>query len=252
MSRVLTYINDNSLPCKTWLSAKNPSNFSISGDTFRWINSIGNSEYDFIQSNSSLHPTYTINGVSFSGEHKLFPVNTDIFTGVSSYSLIFITTGSLTSRNTLLNVSKVSPTKPSWMEEYYTESEISQQFSLVNVANTVGHEYTDVDTNYFATSRDIKYGITKLKIGSEGFIAYVNSDKGTVINNYPGHFFLGNSADSSHPFQGNLIDFLIFTPAISDVDIENLIVLLLADILSWNDLTVSDWEGIGVEWDEVE
>lgn len=254
MSRLSNYLDTNSLTtsAKVWLSGKDTSTIISDTSTFTWKNKLGEVDYDFLQSNASLHPVYSPPGVTFVDDDKLYPRVNDLFTAVSSYSIILISEGSdFSLENKILSIGKSNPLIPKFLEYSYKDSKVEQQFSLVNIQNILKSTGFLTSQQTVGINHTLKYGLTRISINKDPFQVQINSDKGHVFNNYPGNFYLGNS-NTNLPFTGKLLHFLVFIPEISETHINNIIDILLLQYI-WDELAEDDWNSItNDDWDIME
>lgn len=224
MSNVLTYIQNNSLPCITWIDATDSSMLTVSGNTFTAKNKINNIAYDFIQTNPALHPIISTNGLSFTDNKRLFPRQADIFSPVlqqSSYSMIFITKGNPAINQQLLAIAKNNPLLPKFLDIQQDSGGSKHSFANVNLQSFLEFEPFVGSTQTLMFSHDIRLGRTDVSVNKAPFTSYVNTNKGYILNNFPSSFYIGNS-QSTLPFIGELLHFLIFIPAIDSTDLLNL------------------------------
>lgn len=251
MGRVSSFIEEQDLPCQVWLNGSIGAAFDLSTSTFVWKNYYGTS-YDFIQADTALHPAITEDGVSFSSTDRLYPRTNTLFSNVDSYSLIFITYGNgYSSENTLLTVQKSDTAKPDWLRYKYQSNQSHQQFSLVNLTNPLNLDTIAADVQTVGITHDIRHGFSRVQRDAMPVEVRLNSDRGDVLANYPGGFYLGNV--TATPFSGSIRHFLAFVPSISDADMADLIQLLLLSNYSWDDLTELDWDSLEEEdWNTIE
>lgn len=207
MTLSLDYIADNALPCRSYLDFTNPSYSSISGSTFTQLNLTGNTDYDFISTGLPNHPTRGDLGIQFTSTQKLSPRVSGIITGASSYSLLVV---SKNSNNSLLKVGKTNPNLPKLLEIDYTATNFAQNYSRLNVADrelTLGDLET---TQVCLLSHDVVTGVTNTSINLADFRQNAKLDAGYMLPNLSS-FVLGEG------FGGELLNFLIFVPAIDNV-----------------------------------
>lgn len=224
MSNVLTYIDDNNLPCVTWIDGTDSSMLSISGSTFTAKNKLDNIAYDFIQTNPTLHPIISTNGISFTDNKRLFPRQADIFSPVleqSSYSMIFVTKGNPVTHQQLLSIAKNNPALPKFLDIQQEDGASKHSFANVNLESFLTFEPFVGSTQTLMFSHDIRLGRTDVSVNKAPFTHYINTNKGYILNNFPSSFYLGNSS-STLPFVGELLHFLIFIPAIDNTHLTNL------------------------------
>jgi hypothetical protein len=207
MTLSLDYIADNALPCRSYLDFTNPSYSSISGSTFTQLNLTGNTDYDFISTGLPNHPTRGDLGIQFTSTQKLSPRVSGIITGASSYSLLVV---SKNSNNSLLKVGKTNPNLPKLLEIDYTATNFAQNYSRLNVADrelTLGDLET---TQVCLLSHDVVTGVTNTSINLADFQQNTKLDAGYMLPNLSS-FVLGEG------FGGELLNFLLFVPAIENV-----------------------------------
>jgi hypothetical protein len=207
MTLSLDYINTNSLPCRSYLDFTNPSYSSISGSTFTQLNLIGNTDYDFISTGALNFPQRGVEGITFTSAQKLSSRVSDIISGTSSYSLLVV---SKNSDNSLLKVGKTNPNLPKLLEIDYTATNFAQNYSRLNVADrelTLGDLET---TQVCLLSHDVVTGVTNTSINLADFQQNTKLDAGYMLPNLSS-FVLGEG------FGGELLNFLIFVPAIENV-----------------------------------
>lgn len=207
MTLSLDYIADNALPCRSYLDFTNPSYSSISGSTFTQLNLTGNTDYDFISTGLPNHPTRGDLGIQFTSTQKLSSRVSGIITGASSYSLLVV---SKNSNNSLLKVGKTNPNLPKLLEIDYTATNFAQNYSRLNVADrelTLGDLET---TQVCLLSHDVVTGVTNTSINLADFQQNTKFDAGYMLPN-SSSFVLGEG------FGGELLNFLLFVPAIDNV-----------------------------------
>lgn len=224
MTTPLEYITTNNLPIKTWLYPLNKSTLQVTGNTFRVTNYMGDSSYDFIQNNFSLHPLINLEGIGFSGNRSISPVS-PLFEDVTEYSMIFVTKGSTNTLQTLLSIGKSNTSLPNLLEYKYNSADILQDFSLLSLKSTVS---TNLDVDQLQVTiikHNILLGYTSISVNFSPFITIFNTNKGHILNQINGNFLLGNSSGSI-PFLGTLMHFLMFDELVDDTKL-----LELADLL---------------------
>lgn len=207
MTLSLDYIVDNSLPCRSYLDFTNPSYSSVSGTSFTQLNLIGNTDYDFISTGLVNHPTRGSQGIRFTSTQKLFPRVSGIITDAPSYSLLIV---SKNSDNSLLKVGKTNPNLPKLLEIDYTATNFAQNYSRLNVADqelTLGDLET---TQVCLISHDVVTGVTNTSINLADFQQNTKLDAGYMLPNLSS-FVLGEG------FGGELLNFLLFVPAIDNL-----------------------------------
>jgi hypothetical protein len=207
MTLSLDYIATNSLPCRSYLDFTNPSYSSVSGTSFTQLNLTGNTDYDFISTGLVNHPTRGSQGIRFTSTQKLFPRVSSIISDAFSYSLLIV---SKNSNNSLLKVGKTNPNLPKLLEIDYTTTNFSQSYSRLNVADkelTLGNLET---TQVCLLSHDIVSGVTNTSINLADFQQNTKLDVGYMLPNLSS-FVLGEG------FSGELLNFLLFVPAIENV-----------------------------------
>jgi hypothetical protein len=208
MTLSLDYINTNALPCRTYLDFTNIAYTSIVGATYTQLNLTGNTDYDFISTGALNFPQRGIEGVTFTSTQKLSPrVSSIIGAGASSYSLLVV---SKNSDNSLLKVGKTNPNLPKLLEIDYTAANFAQNYSRLNVADrelTLG----DLEpTQVCLLSHDVVTGVTNTSINLADFQQNTKLDAGYMLPNLSS-FVLGEG------FDGELLNFLLFVPAIENV-----------------------------------
>jgi len=221
-----SYIIDNSLPCVTYLDFSDPSSITVSGNTYTALNKIGNTTYDFIATTLQEHPVATPNGANFSAFSRLRPRNSNILQGATSYSVIAISNSIPSTKQTLVEVGKNNPNLPKLLELTYENRKFTQKYSQLNLTDRL-YESGDLDsTQIVLYSHNVVQGLYDLSINKSPFTNSTKVDRGYLRNNFPSTFFLGNSVGTL-PFLGELSQFLLFSPAISELDL-----LALANLLS--------------------
>jgi hypothetical protein len=207
MTLSLDYIADNALPCRSYLDFTNVAYSSVSGATFTQLNLIDNTDYDFISTGALNFPQRGVQGMTFTSTQKLSPRVPDIISGASSYSLLVV---SKNSDNSLLKVGKTNPNLPKLLEIDYTSTNFAQSYSRLNVADrelTLGDLET---TQVCLLSHDIVTGVTNTSINLADFRQNAKLDAGYMLPNLSS-FVLGEG------FGGELLNFLIFVPAIDNL-----------------------------------
>ena len=207
MTLSLDYIAENALPCRSYLDFTNLSYSSISGSTFTQLNLTGNTDYDFISTGALNFPVRGSQGITFTSTQKLSPRVSDIISGASSYSLLVV---SKNSDNSLLKVGKTNPNLPKLLEIDYTTTNFAQNYSRLNVADrelTLGDLET---TQVCLLSHDVVTGVTNTSINLTDFQQNTKLDAGYMLPNLSS-FVLGEG------FGGELLNFLLFVPAIDNV-----------------------------------
>jgi hypothetical protein len=207
MTLSLDYIATNSLPCRSYLDFTNVAYTSIVGATFTQLNLTGNTDYDFISTGLSNHPTRGDFGIQFTSAQKLSPRVSGIISGASSYSLLVV---SRNSDNSLLKIGKTNPNLPKLLEIDYTATNFAQNYSRLNVADrelTLG----DLETTQVCLfSHDVVTGVTNTSINLADFQQNTKLDAGYMLPNLSS-FVLGEG------FGGELLNFLLFVPAIENI-----------------------------------
>lgn len=207
MTLSLDYIVDNALPCRSYLDFTNESYTSIVGSTYTQLNLTGNTDYDFISTGLLNHPTRGDFGIQFTSTQKLSPRVSGIISGASSYSLLVV---SKNSNNSLLKVGKTNPNLPKLLEIDYTATNFTQNYSRLNVADrelTLGDLET---TQVCLLSHDVVTGVTNTSINLADFQQNTKLDAGYMLPNLSS-FVLGEG------FGGELLNFLLFVPAIDNM-----------------------------------
>ncbi len=207
MTLSLDYIGINSLPCRSYLDFTNPSYSSISGSTFTQLNLTGNTNYDFISTGALNFPVRGSEGITFTSTQKLSPRVSDIIFDAPSYSLLIV---SKNSNNSLLKVGKTNPNLPKLLEIDYTATNFNQNYSRLNVADrelTLGDLET---TQVCLLSHDVVAGVSNTSINLADFQQNTKLDAGYMLPNLSS-FVLGEG------FGGELLNFLLFVPAIENV-----------------------------------
>ena len=207
MTLSLDYIADNALPCRSYLDFTNVAYSSVSGSTFTQLNLIGNTDYDFISTGALNFPQRGVEGITFTSTQKLSPRVSDIISGASGYSLLVV---SKNSANSLLKVGKTNPNLPKLLEIDYTTTNFAQNYSRLNVSDrelTLGDLET---TQVCLLSHDVVTGVTNTSINLADFQQNTKLDAGYMLPNLSS-FVLGEG------FGGELLNFLLFVPAIDNV-----------------------------------
>lgn len=207
MTLSISYITDNNLPIRSYLDFTNPSYSSVSGSNFTQLNLTGNTDYDFISTGLANHPTRGSQGIQFTSTQKLSPRVSGIISDASSYSLLIV---SKNSSNSLLKVGKTNPNLPKLLEIDYTSTNFTQNYSRLNVADrelTLGDLET---TQVCLLSHDVITGVTNTSINLADFQQNTKLDAGYMLPNLSS-FVLGEG------FGGELLNFLLFVPAIENV-----------------------------------
>lgn len=222
---VANYITTNTLPCRTWIDATDVAYRTITGNTFSIANRIGNPVFNFVQNNPSLHPIIGNKGITFASDKKLEPASSGLITqSTNSYTMIFVTSGDVDTAQQLLSVSKANPAIPKLLDIKHQNGRSQQSYARVNVENSIQFDSYNSDTQILVMSHDVRLGNTSVSINNKGFTAYQNTNKGYILDNYSS-IYLGNSVENL-PFTGELLHFLLFVPAISEVHCENIANLL--------------------------
>ena len=207
MTLSLDYIATNALPCRSYLDFTNVAYSSVSISTFTQLNLTGNTDYDFISTGVLNFPVRGFEGITFISTQKLSPRVSGIISGASSYSLLIV---SKNSDNSLLKVSKTNPNLPKLLEIGYTATNFSQNYSRFNVFDrelTLG----DLETTQICLlSHDVVTGVTNTSINLADFQQNTKLDAGYMLPNLSS-FILGEG------FGGELLNFLLFVPAIENV-----------------------------------
>jgi hypothetical protein len=167
----------------------------------------GNTDYDFISTGALNFPVRGSQGITFTSTQKLSPRVSDIISGASSYSLLVV---SKNSDNSLLKVGKTNPNLPKLLEIDYTTTNFAQNYSRLNVADrelTLGDLET---TQVCLLSHDVVTGVTNTSINLTDFQQNTKLDAGYMLPNLSS-FVLGEG------FGGELLNFLLFVPAIDNV-----------------------------------
>jgi hypothetical protein len=207
MTLSLDYIADNNLPIKTYLDFTNASYTSVTGDTLTQSNLTGDIAYDFLSVGVLNFPVRGDFGMTFTSTQKLSSRVSGIITGASSYSLLVV---SKNSNNSLLKVGKTNPNLPKLLEIDYTATNFAQNYSRLNVADrelTLGDLET---TQVCLLSHDVVTGVTNTSINLADFQQNTKLDAGYMLPNLSS-FVLGEG------FGGELLNFLLFVPAIDNV-----------------------------------
>lgn len=207
MTLSLDYIATNSLPCRSYLDFTNPSYSSVSGASFTQLNLTGNTDYDFISTGAANFPVRGSEGITFTSTQKLSPRISGIISGASSYSLLIV---SKNSDNSLLKVGKINPNLPKLLEIDYTATNFAQNYSRLNVADrelTLGDLET---TQVCLLSHNVVTGVTNTSINLADFQQNTKLDAGYMLPNLSS-FVLGEG------FGGELLNFLLFVPAIENM-----------------------------------
>lgn len=207
MTLSLDYIATNSLPCRSYLDFTNPSYSSVSGATFTQLNLTGNTDYDFISTGALNFPQRGSQGITFTSTQKLSPRVSNILSDASSYSLLIV---SKNSGNSLIKVRKTNPNLPKLLEIDYIAKNFAQNYSRLNVTDrelTLGDLET---TQVCLLSHDVITGVTNTSINLADFQQNTKLDAGYMLPNLSS-FVLGEG------FGGELLNFLLFVPAIENV-----------------------------------
>lgn len=207
MTLSLDYIAINSLPCRSYLDFTNPSYSSVSGATFTQLNLTGNTDYDFISTGALNFPQRGSQGITFTSTQKLSPRVSNILSDASSYSLLIV---SKNSGNSLIKVRKTNPNLPKLLEIDYIAKNFAQNYSRLNVTDrelTLGDLET---TQVCLLSHDVVTGVTNTSINLTDFQQNTKLDAGYMLPNLSS-FVLGEG------FSGELLNFLLFVPAIENV-----------------------------------
>ena len=207
MTLSISYITDNNLPCRSYLDFTSPSYSSISGSNFTQLNLAGNTDYDFISTGVLNFPVRGSQGVTFTSTQKLSPRVSGIISGAPSYSLLVV---SKNPYNSLLKVGKTNPNLPKLLEIAYTATNFAQNYSRLNVADrelTLGDLET---TQVCLLSHDVVTGVTNTSINLADFQQNTKLDAGYMLPNLSS-FILGEG------FGGELLNFLLFVPAIENM-----------------------------------
>lgn len=207
MTLSLDYIATNSLPCRSYLDFTNPSYSSVSGATFTQLNLTGNTDYDFISTGALNFPQRGSQGITFTSTQKLSPRVSNILSDASSYSLLIV---SKNSGNSLIKVRKTNPNLPKLLEIDYIAKNFAQNYSRLNVTDrelTLGDLET---TQVCLLSHDVITGVTNTSINLADFQKNTKLDAGYMLPNLSS-FVLGEG------FSGELLNFLLFVPAIENV-----------------------------------
>lgn len=242
MSNVLNYITANGLTCITWIDATDPTFVTVSGSTFTAKNKTGNTAYDFIQNTPALHPTITSTGISFSGDKRLSPRQADIFSPVvasADYSMIFVTKGNPNTEQQLLSIAKTNPLLPKFVDIRQAGNKAKHSFANLNLESFVYSTDFNSSTQVYMFTHNIRLGRTNTSVNKQPFSSHVNSSKGYMLNNFPSTFYLGNS-NTTLPFSGNLLHFLIFIPGLSETHLFN-IANMLSDTKPYNNVLSTDY-----------
>lgn len=258
----IAYINSNSLPCKTWLDATISSNIVINGTTsFTWLNKLGNTTYDFLQTTSSRFPTLSGKGIVFSGGARLSPRNLNILNDDDSYSIIMISEPISSSVNQqILTVGNTSTSFNNFIEIEQDNKIVNQLSSPKILISTIATPSNLSDiyintqyANIFITSHYTKYGYTEFSTDTTNFTQRVHNTRGYIRSTNPRIFFLGNTENTNNPYLNKINHFLLFCPAISNTHLLTLSNLILDSMrnLVWDNLTTSQWDTIGIEWDSI-
>jgi len=263
MQTTLDYISNNNLTCKVCLDGTDTNNVYInSSGIFTLVNLIGNTNYDFIQSNSTLFPSINGNeGLVFNSNQKLYSRNSNLFDNADSYTIINFLTGSTFTSNQLLEGSKSISTSPAGLEYFIETYDIMQQHSRLNIYNTIINNLTYIgltDSNevsniqVFVINHNIKYGITEFSYNQGNYITYLNKDRGSFSTNILNNIYLGNSSSASKPLGNYFRHLLIFIPAIGNTDINNIVTTLLNPNIIWHEISSNQWNSISsLNWNTI-
>lgn len=261
MASVLNYINTNSLPCKTYLDATKPANILISGNNFTLINLLGNTNYDFIQSDILLHPTTVPKGITFSNTEQLHFRNSNVLDNIDSYTLINVVSGTDFSNNQLLYASKSDSTIAPALQYSYESSTFQQQHSRLSLYNYLNQNLTYINTivkslpytiQNVVVNHNIKYGISSINTNQSGYVNNINTDKGQFSTGTINQIYLGNNDNGTKPFSNVFKQLLLFVPQIAEVDIQYILSRLLLTQIVWEEIANDDWENIESDmWDDI-
>jgi hypothetical protein len=224
-SLALNYISTYSLPCQVFLDSHQ---YAISGTTLTWTNLMSNSNYDFLQINSALQPLVGTYGFKFAGNQYLYPRTGNLFNNATSYSIIAVTKNLPATNQKIFEVGKTNVSLPMNIAYNYYNFNLDQQFSQLNVANTV--EFSNIITAPLSTiclSHDILYGTSVVNLNGQVYNYKVNTDKGYILNDF-NNFILGNSS-ATLPFLGELVYFIVFIPQITNLQLDAVLNLLELD-----------------------
>lgn len=258
----LSYISTNSLPCRTWLDATVSSNIVINGTTsFTWLNKLGNTNYDFLQTTNTRFPSLSGKGVSFSAGARLFPRNLDILNGADSYSIILITEPLSTGTSQqILTIGNTSVSFNNFIEIKQDNKLVTQLSSPKTLISSIGgiNNLSDINlntqfANVFITSHYTKLGYAEFSNDISNFNQRLHCTRGYIRPTNPRVFFLGNSENTNTPYLNKINHFLLFSPAISNTHLLNLTNLILDSMknLVWDNLTTTQWDTVGVEWETI-
>lgn len=215
---LLSYLEDNDLPCRIWLDSSDLATINISGNTFTWTNKIGISNYDFIQTTLANHPTVTSGGISFESNQNLQIRNNNVFSNAKSYSIVLITKQNTLSPISAIQVGKNNPSYSKFIDIEYDNNLIDREFSLENLTSSLENTHSE-SPQQLLLSHYIQQGLTSVSLDANPFQNKHFSSKGNVLDNLNAGFYLGNNSLGTQPFTGRILHFLLFSPAISDLQL---------------------------------
>lgn len=228
MEEVIEYISDNSLPALTWLNALDSNAYSIVGSTFTLKNVLeANSDLDFIQTNTSRHPTITSNGLYFNQNDFLTAKNYNSFNLNKGYSFILIFKSVSLSMLNGFSISK-DGINFNRLFNFYIENdtETGVDFSLYQFLESKKLENVDDDIKVVIVSHDVLNGVLTFSINKKPFVSLPLLIRGDLID-YTYSLLLGNNQSYSSPLEGDLIHFLLFDEVVNSSDLLNLSNLLI-------------------------
>jgi hypothetical protein len=241
MSSVLDYITTNNLPLITWLNAS-PENIVVSGNSFTWKNSNNNTSFDFIQNIFSKHPIVSTDGVSFTSSNSISSRNPNLIDG-KSYSIIGISKNSFGIDQVLVQLKQLVNTSVNVITYKQLAGKLLQEYrrtylnTLLTFSNTIAETVNIVCINHF-----VKLGRTTGRVDNSP-----HELRETLQNAYKletGGAVIGDATIV------NLYHFLVFSPAISETQLDDIVDLLIASTPSLNpnpfwDLLITDtWDTI--------
>jgi hypothetical protein len=249
MSSVLNYVTANNLSLITWLDAS-PSNIVISGNNFTWVNKTGNTSFDFIQTLFAKHPSVTSDGVSFTSNTSLSSRNTGLING-KSYSIIAISKDNAGIDQVLISLRQLVNSSVDVIKYSQLSDKLLQEYqrtylkTLLNFSNSVIESVNIICINHF-----VKLGRTSVRVNDFPYELV-----GNIQNAYKMQV---SSSIIGEADLLNLYHFLVFSPAIEEAQLDDIVDLLIAstsalnpnpfwDLIitdTWNNLTEGIWNNI--------
>lgn len=250
MSSVLDYINTNSLPAKTWLDAT-PGNINISGTTFTWQNKLSNPNYNFTQSVISRHPSQSQQGITFTGNQAI-NCNDITLLDTSSYTLIALSKNTLTLEQTLISFRQLLNSGIDLLKYSLALNKLNQLYQRIYLQTEL--DFTDSlieEVNILAINHDVKLARSEIRIDNNPYEFRKN-----IINSY--NIEISNSIIGNDDLV-NLYHFLLFSPKIDKIHIDNLITLLINSTPElnpnpfWDDITTELWNELNESiWNNIQ